>query len=76
MVRLLPLLLLQACTPYVGYTHLSQPNVDDDGYDLICGGGEHEKGMIRTDLALCENVASGGGTFVRADVKILFSRMK
>ena len=70
------MLALSGCTPYVGYTHLSQPSVANDGYDLICAGGEREKGMLRTDLAVCENVASSGGTFVKADVKILFSRMK
>ena len=64
--------ILMGCTPYIGYTHLSQPNIDDDGYDLICAGGEREKGRLRTDLAMCENIAPYGGTFFKADVKFLF----
>ena len=75
-MRYLILLLLTGCTPYIGYTHLSQPNVRDDGYDLVCGGVETEKGPLRVDVAACENLASNGGTYAKVDAKILFGKKK
>ena len=73
-MRILLFLLLGGCAPYVGYTHLSQPNVRDDGYDLVCGGVEIEKGRFRGDVAACENMASNGGTFAKVDARILFGK--
>ena len=73
-MRLAILLLLGGCSPYVGYTHLSQPNIDDDGYDLICGGFEKDVGRFRGDLALCENMASRGGTYARVDGRIFLGK--
>ena len=65
-------LLLSGCTPYIGYTHLSQPSIDNDGYDLVCGGIELEKNRLRLDTAVCENLArSGSDTYARIDARIL-----
>ncbi len=77
-MRILPLLLLSACTPYVGYTHLSLPNIADDGYDLVCAGVEAEKGRIRADVAACENVHTWGemGTHARADIRVRLGKDK
>ena len=69
-MRFLFLLLLSGCAPYVGYTHLSQPNIDDDGYDLVCVGAEKELGPLQTDIAACENLASRGGTYAKVDVRV------
>lgn len=70
-MRWLALLLISGCTPYVGYTHLSLPNIAD-GFDLVCAGLETDKGRISTDLAACENVRTWGntGTYVKADIRV------
>ena len=52
-IALLPL--LSACAPFVGYSHLSDPSVIDDGYDLVCGGVKVEKG-VEISAAWCENL--------------------
>ena len=71
-MRLAILFLLSGCTPYIGYTHLSLPNIADDGYDLVCAGVETNKGRVSVDLAACENTHSWGniGTYGRADVRV------
>ena len=74
-MKYLILLLLTGCTPYIGYTHLSLPNVRDDGYDLVCGGVETEKGRLRLDVAACEDTRNGG-TYGKLDAKILFGKKK
>ena len=68
---ILVLLALTGCTPYVGYTHLSQPNVANDGYDLMCGGVEWEKRHVRIDGAVCENLAPNHGQYAKVDVRVL-----
>ena len=74
--RLLILLLLSGCTPFIGYEHLSQPNVNDDGYDLICAGAEVEKGRFRGDASICENLARNRGTYGKIESRILLGRLK
>jgi len=72
-MRYLILLFLGGCTPFLGYEHLSQPNVEDDGYDLVCGGVEVEKGMFRGDVAICENLSyNQTDTYVKIEGRILF----
>lgn len=72
LVLIIAAIIVTGCTPYVGYTHLSQPNVDDDGFDLICGGFETQKRHVRGDIAGCENLArSGTETYIRADIRVL-----
>lgn len=61
--------LLSGCAPYVGYTHLSDPFVEGDGYDLICAGGELGN-KLRADLGVCKNVH--GGKFARFDLRYRF----
>lgn len=58
--------LLSGCAPYVGYTHLSDPRIKDDGYDLICVGGE-TKEKLSIDTAVCKDVR--GGEMVKVDVR-------
>ena len=72
-MRLLILLLLSGCTPFVGYTHLSQPDVSNDGYDLICGGVELQKGRFRGDAAICENL-NYPGTYAKIEGRILLGK--
>ena len=74
-MRLLLLLLLSGCTPFVGYEHLSQPNVSNDGYDLICGGVELQKGRYRADAAICENLAGASGTYAKLEGRILIGEL-
>ena len=74
-MRYLILLLLTGCTPFIGYEHLSQPNVKGDGYDLICLGVEAERGRFRGDLAMCENIASNRGTYGKIEGRILLGKI-
>ena len=73
-MRLLLLLLLSGCTPFIGYEHLSQPNVSNDGYDLICGGVELQKGRYRADAAICENLHIPG-TYAKLEGRILLGKI-
>lgn len=70
-MKILVLLLLSGCSPYVGYTHLSDPSESNDGYDLVCGGVQIEEGL-RFDMAVCENVSPNRGTFVKADIRYVW----
>ena len=72
-MKYLILLLLSGCTPFIGYEHLSQPNVADDGYDLVCGGVELQKGRFRGDVALCENL-NYRGTYAKIEGRILLGK--
>ena len=47
--------LLTGCTPFVSYTHLSDPGIDDDSFDLACGGIELEKYNVTTAVAACHD---------------------
>lgn len=65
------LITLGGCTPFVGYSHVSMPNVSDDGYDFICGGVEYRRGIVTSDVSICENLAnSHTDTFAKIDVKV------
>ena len=78
MTRLILLsVLLSGCTPFVGYTHLSMPNVDDEGYDFACVGAEVAKGRFRGDVSLCENLARNQtDTFAKIEGRILLGDLK
>jgi len=66
--------LMAGCTPFVAYEHLSQPNVNDDGYDLGCFGVEHDRGRLGLEGAICENFAnSHTDTFAKINVKVRLS---
>ena len=49
------LLFLAGCTPYVGYSHISDPSISGDGSDIVCGGAKIEQG-IEVSAAWCENL--------------------
>ena len=59
-------LLMASCAPYVGYTHLSDPTIDNDGYDLVCVGNGK-----KIDIGICQNIR--GGTYVKVDARLYFS---
>jgi len=65
---LILLTVLAGCAPYVGYSHLSDPNIRDDGYDLICGGVKYREhaNPVEATIAGCANVR--GGQMFRIDV--------
>ena len=50
--------LLFGCSPYVGYTHISDPTINDRGLDLVCGGVTIEKGLSISG-GLCKNLHGG-----------------
>jgi hypothetical protein len=62
------LLWLSGCAPYVGYTHLSDPQVDNDGYDLVCAGTK----WTYAKAALCKNLASAGGEYIKIDLEYVW----
>jgi hypothetical protein len=70
-MRLLLLLLLSGCSPYVGYTHLSDPRVENDGYDLVCGGAKIRK-TLEVSAAVCGDLR--GDEYVKIDVEYVFDR--
>lgn len=67
-MRILILLFLTGCSPFVEYEHLSDPRIDNDGYDLICGGNEGGD-RLSASVALCHNMAPEKGEFVKINVK-------
>ena len=65
-------LLLAGCSPYVGYTHLSNPTVNGDGYDLACGGVKVEKSVELT-IGACK-AARLSGTHLKLDVEYVWRK--
>ena len=71
MNKILILLLLSGCT--TSYKHLSDPRIENDGYDLICGGVEvGERFTAAVDI--CQNVASNGGEFMFVELQYNWSK--
>jgi hypothetical protein len=60
--------LLSGCSPYVGYTHLSDPSVSNDGYDLVCAGGK----LKYVSVAGCRNLAPNEGNFIKIDAEYVW----
>lgn len=57
LAALLLMLSLSGCvTPYLGYQHISNPNVDGDGLDLICGGVKHQYKQLETRGSWCQKL--------------------
>ena len=70
---ILAVLLLAGCAdlkPYVGYTHLSDPSISGDGYDLLCGGAKYRE-AIEVSLGACKNVR--GDELIRVDVELVWN---
>ncbi len=63
---------IAGCAPYVGYTHLSDPRVTNDGYDLVCIGLKGEYLLIESTFGFCENTAAYGGEFVKLDLEYVW----
>lgn len=55
-----------SCAPYVGYTHMSDPRIANDGYDLVCVGGEKGERFL-IDTAVCKDIR--GGEMIKVDVR-------
>ena len=75
MLRLLPLLLLGGCgfaSPYVGYTHISDPQIDNDGLDFVCAGAVHDNGPLEARAALCESLSDGRDEVARVDINYIW----
>ena len=70
-VSTLVLLHLSGCV--ASYQHLSDPRIDNDGYDLICAGAEKNIGSLRVRGDLCSNVAPNGGEFVHTAIEYRFN---
>lgn len=59
---------LSGCAPYVGYTHLSDPRIANDGYDLVCTGVKGEY----LSTAVCKNLAPNKGEFIKVDLEYVW----
>jgi len=62
--------MLSGCV--TSYQHLSDPRIAGDGYDLLCGGIEHNISHIRLRGDLCGNIAPNGGEFIHASIEYRF----
>ena len=61
--------LLSGCSPFVEYEHLSDPRIANDGYDLLCAGGE----TSLVSVSVCQNVAPHGGQFVKVNARYVWN---
>ena len=74
MHRLLLLLILPLAGCVTSYQHLSDPRIAGDGYDLVCGGIEHDVRGLRLRGDICTNASDGGGEFLHAAVEYRWGR--
>ena len=59
---------LVGCAPFVGYSHLSDPRINDDGYDLVCGGAKITN-ALNLSFGVCRNLANSEGTLIKIDIE-------
>jgi len=71
MYRLIIVLLLSGCAPFVEYEHLDATpfNNDDMAYDLFCAGVEIDA-SVKVSGAACKNPR--GGEFFRFNARYVF----
>jgi len=70
-MRWIILSLLSGCSHYVGYTHLSDPRIANDGYNLVCLGSQAEM-VLTIDAAVCGNASPNRGEFVKVDIRYIW----
>ena len=68
MIRLLPLLFLTSCTG-VKYAHLSNPEIANDGHDLIGPYQEFEFGHVEIELSALYDTAPNHGWYMQGELK-------
>jgi len=68
---ILLVLLLSGCAPYVGYRHLSDPSLSNDGYDMACAGIKVEK-VLEFKTGVCRD-ARQSGTLVEVEIDYVFN---
>ena len=75
-MKLISLVTLVACLQgcVASYQHLSDPRIEDDGYDLLCAGIETDYKSLSFRGDLCSNVAPNGGEFIHTSVEYRFGR--
>ena len=66
------LILLTGCV--ASYQHQSDPRINNDGYNLICGGIERDIDSIRIRGDVCHNLARNRGEVIRVAVEYRFNR--
>ena len=61
-------LLLSGCgtTPFVEWDHISDPRLDNDGLDLVCGGTS-VGGKLSASVAVCKDL--WGGELIKTQVR-------
>lgn len=64
--------MISGCTPYASYTHLSDPRIAGDGYDLVCAGGIFRRANFEARTAGCYNAAPAHGEFVKVDISYVW----
>lgn len=55
------------------YQHLSDPRVNNDGYDLVCQGASYDVNSFRFRGNVCKNIAPNGGEFLHTSVEYLWN---
>lgn len=66
------MLLMAGCAPYAEYQHLSHPRVSNDGFDLLCGGGQAEKHGLLLHAGACKDVTGYKGEYVRVGMRYVW----
>ena len=65
---------LAGCAPYLEYEHLSDPRLNNDGYDLVCAGLSHDYKGLSISGGICHNAAPYGGEFVKINARYLLRK--
>ena len=68
-MRILILLLLSGCVPYIAAEHKSDPGIKGDGYDLGCFGLK-QRGQLELKAGYCKNVRGGGLVELRVEYEL------
>jgi hypothetical protein len=71
-VRFLLLLFLGGCV--TSYKHISDPNVNSDGVDLVCGGFEQDIENFTGTIEACTGVGNTSDERIAVEVKYHWGR--
>ena len=62
-------LLIFGCSPFIGYSHLSDPGIQGDGSDLVCAGVKL-RDEVELTVGGCKNLR--GGQMLRIDAEYVW----
>ena len=73
LTKLILISLLAGCSglhPYIEAAHTSNPSIDKDGYNDVCGGAIYMYEDVQAKAGVCNNVTGYRGT--RTDLSIMW----